>query len=454
MRRLGPILLSFSCLALFASCTKAPDVTKAKDIEAVEGHEGGSAAASGSLSAIPEGPVAIVNGTEITAADFHGIYDLKLQKYSDRGRDIPKTADRRYRKSITDRLIYQEVLRQEASKRGLSHDADALAQREEGQKRGIKDWEKHLRRRGESEDSLSQLYVAELLERALLDADGMLEVTEAEIEEEYEKVKPNYKKDKERIRASHILVRVGPDKAPAAGEPAAEPTDAQKKEWEDAALAKAKGIYDQVTAEGADFEKLAMDLSEGPSARKGGDLGIFSADRMIDAFSDAAFGLEPGSISEPVKTKFGLHIIKVYGKYPPGDLPRAALEDQIRERLSARKLHQGRRDLKEKLMEAYEVKNIMEEVLGPDPRAQRRKNNRARQGHPPGATPTADPHAPPAHGTATAPPPAGAAEVVMPGPSGEQNPLGDAKPVDPAPAKAEAAAKAKAEAGAKGDAAK
>jgi hypothetical protein len=121
-------------------------------------------------------------------------------------------------------------------------------------------------------------------------------------------------------------------------------------------------------------------VSEGPSARKGGDLGIFSADRMVEEFSDAAFVLEPGQVSKPVKTKFGYHIIKVFGKYPPGDLPREALEDQIVERLSARKLHQGRRDLKEKLMATYEVKNIMDELLGPDPRAERRRQNRERQG--------------------------------------------------------------------------
>ncbi|PRP91215.1 Foldase protein PrsA precursor [Enhygromyxa salina] len=428
MRRIGPILLSFSCLALFASCTKAPEVTKAKDIGAVEAKDSsGAGNVAGALPDVPDGPVAVVNGKDITSADFHAIYDLKLQKYADRGREIPKTADRRYRKSIVDRLIYQEILRQEAGKRSVEYDADALAQREEAQKRGIKDWDKHLRRRGESEESLRQLYIAEQLERALLEADGMLEVTEAEIEEEYEKVKPNYKKDKERVRAAHILIRVGPDERPAPGEPLTEPTEDQKKEWEAAALAKANEIYAKATAEGADFEALAIELSEGPSARKGGDLGIFSADRMVDEFSDAAFGLDAGEVSKPIKTKFGFHIIKVYGKYPPGDLPREALEDQIRERLSARKLHQGRRDLKEKLMETYEVKNIMEDLLGPDPRAQRRKQNRERQGHPPGAKPKTKGSGAPPSDSATAPPPAGTAagagEATVTPPEG-----GEAKP--------------------------
>lgn len=385
MRRIGPTFISYSFLILFASaCTKAPEVTKAQDIGEVEAQDSsGTTTVAGALPPLPTGPVAVVNGKDITSEQFHAIYDLKLQKYADRGREIPKTADRRYRKSIVDRLIYHEVLNQEAKKRGLDYDKDALAQREEAQKRGIKEWDKHLRRRGESEQSLRELYIAELLERAILEADGTLTVTPAEIAEEYEKVKPNYTKDKERIRAAHILVRVGPEELPAPGEPIPEPTAEQKKQWEDAALAKANEIYAKVTAEGANFEQIAIEVSEGPSARKGGDLGIFSADRMVEEFSDAAFALEAGEVSKPVKTKFGYHIIKVYGKYPPGDLPREALEDQIIERLSARKLHQGRRDLKEKLMSTYEVKNIMEELLGPDPRAERRRQNREKQGHPP-----------------------------------------------------------------------
>ena len=124
--------------------------------------------------------------------------------------------------------------------------------------------------------------------------------------------------------------------------------------------------------EGVDFLTLAEEKSDGPSARKGGDLGIFTHDRMVPEFSDAAFAMKVGEVSKPVKTKFGFHIIKVFGKYPPGDLPKEALVDQIVERLEARKLHQGRRELKEELEEKYKVVNHMEKHLGPDPRKTKR----------------------------------------------------------------------------------
>ncbi|MCA9685099.1 MAG: peptidylprolyl isomerase [Myxococcales bacterium] len=242
---------------------------------------------------------------------------------------------------------------------------------------------------------------------------------EAEVAEEYEKIKPNYTKDKERIRAAHILVRVGPEERPNVGEPVAEPTEEQKKQWEAEALKKAEEIYAKATAEGADFSQLAIDSSEGPSARKGGDLGIFSADRMVDEFSDAAFQLEPGEVSKPIKTKFGFHIIKVYGKYPPGELPLEALRDQIEERLAARKLHQGRRDLKEELLAKYEIKNIMDEMLGPDPRAERRKKaDRRGPQDPHGGPPAVAPGVTPPTGVPPVENPgAGAGEAAVESPS-------------------------------------
>src|SRR5271167_1132175 len=71
---------------------------------------------------------------------------------------------------------------------------------------------------------------------------------------------------------------------------------------------------------GEDFAKIATELSKDP-AGDGGDLGWFTKDRMVPEFADAAFKLEPGQVSDPVKSQFGWHIIKVEGKrmktFPP-----------------------------------------------------------------------------------------------------------------------------------------
>ena len=65
---------------------------------------------------------------------------------------------------------------------------------------------------------------------------------------------------------------------------------------------------------GADFAELAKSKSKDPGASDGGDLGFFTKDQMVPEFANVAFSLEPGKISDPVKTQFGWHVIKVEEK--------------------------------------------------------------------------------------------------------------------------------------------
>jgi peptidyl-prolyl cis-trans isomerase C len=114
------------------------------------------------------------------------------------------------------------------------------------------------------------------------------EEAERKVYDEAAKAQP----PQQEIHARHILL----------------PTEEEAK----AALTRVKG--------GEDFSKVATELSKDPSA-DGGDLGWFTKDRMVPEFSDAAFKLKEGEISDPVKTQFGWHIIKVEGvrtkSFPP-----------------------------------------------------------------------------------------------------------------------------------------
>ena len=69
-------------------------------------------------------------------------------------------------------------------------------------------------------------------------------------------------------------------------------------------------LKNQIQA-GADFAEIAKKHSQCPSGRRGGDLGEFGPGQMVREFENAAFSMERGQISKPVKSRFGWHIVKL-----------------------------------------------------------------------------------------------------------------------------------------------
>ena len=90
----------------------------------------------------------------------------------------------------------------------------------------------------------------------------------------------------------------------------------------------AKAIIEQLKG-GADFAKLAKEKSKDPGAAEGGDLGYFTKDQMVPEFADVAFKMYPGQLSNPVKTQFGWHVIKVEDKRTKQPPEFEKVKDQI-----------------------------------------------------------------------------------------------------------------------------
>jgi parvulin-like peptidyl-prolyl isomerase len=86
---------------------------------------------------------------------------------------------------------------------------------------------------------------------------------------------------------------------------------ASEADWE-RTYRRSKIIYDSIQA-GGDFAEMAQMYGEDATSEKGGDLGWFSADRMVEEFSEIAFTMEDGDLSEPFRTQFGWHIVKHHG---------------------------------------------------------------------------------------------------------------------------------------------
>lgn len=133
-------------------------------------------------------------------------------------------------------------------------------------------------------------------------------VTEAEIVEYYESNKEKFAKA-ETAKASHILI------------------DTEEK---------ANEIIKEIES-GKTFEDAAREYSSCPSKDKGGDLGEFSKGQMVPEFEEAAFSMENGTISAPIETQFGYHIIKLIEKKDDGlkDLDEA--KNEIRQILLGKK---------------------------------------------------------------------------------------------------------------------
>jgi peptidyl-prolyl cis-trans isomerase D len=161
-----------------------------------------------------------------------------------------------------------------------------------------------------------------LLDRATLQP--LVAVTDRDIELYYQDRREEFREEEEAC-ASHILVKV---RAADAGEGHPE-AEAQQI---------AQGLLDKVKA-GGDFATIAKASSEDTgSAANGGDLGCFPPGRMVPEFDDAVFALEPGQVSDLVRTSFGFHVIRLASKREATVLPLAQVKERIRAAVSDRKV--------------------------------------------------------------------------------------------------------------------
>jgi peptidyl-prolyl cis-trans isomerase C len=116
---------------------------------------------------------------------------------------------------------------------------------------------------------------------------------------------------------------------------------------------------------GADFATLAKQKSKDPGAAEGGDLGYFTKDQMVPEFAEVAFKLGNGQISDPVKTQFGWHIIKVEDKRTK---PTPTFDD-VKNQLENYVAHRAQAELVEKLRSAANIERLDKPAPAADPSA-------------------------------------------------------------------------------------
>jgi peptidyl-prolyl cis-trans isomerase C len=164
-----------------------------------------------------------------------------------------------------------------------------------------------------------------LLMESLLQQEAKAAVTDQAMRKVYDDAVKQIGAEKE-VRARHILV-----------------------ETED----QAKAVRAELD-KGADFAELAKQKSKDPGAAEGGDLGYFTKDQMVPEFSEVAFKLEPGKLSDPVKSQFGWHVIKVEDKRDRPVPEFDKVKDQIENYLSRK----AQSDFVAKLREGAKIEKV------------------------------------------------------------------------------------------------
>lgn len=133
--------------------------------------------------------------------------------------------------------------------------------------------------------------------------------------------------------------------------------------------AQAKTVVERLK-KGEDFAKVAAELSKDPgSGKEGGDLGWFTKDRMVPEFAEAAFKLQKGQVSEPVKSQFGWHVIKLEDKRNKPLPDFAAVKPQIDQYLERK----AQQDMVVALREKAKVERLDQPAAAPAP-AEQKKN--------------------------------------------------------------------------------
>lgn len=312
-----------------------------------------SAAAAPVQEAAPAKPVpaelpevvARVNGEAIAKTEF----EKAIRNIEGRaGGPVPAEQRDRVYRGVLDQLIAYRLLMQETKARNViipETDVEARLAQIRQQFPSEKEFSDRLAQQNMTveqlrEDARSDMRVAKMLQDEI---NAKVSVQEQEIAAFYEQNPDKFQQD-ERVRASHILIRV--------------PEDADEKA-KASARATAEGVLKDVRG-GKDFAALAKQHSQDPgSAVNGGDLGFFGRGQMVGEFERAAFGLKPGEVSELVETPFGFHIIKVAEKQAPRAVPLAEVRAQVEEFLQ----NQQRQERTQAFIESLKSKGKVEVLI-------------------------------------------------------------------------------------------
>jgi peptidyl-prolyl cis-trans isomerase C len=300
IRRFLPVLLPVLSLGVLAGC----------------GNSGGSGAPTTADTPYELGEALTDTTVALVVSSEYGTDTLSAQNYRRQlqmamRRSSPSQRSEEQMQETHRQLVRgfarQHALRGEAKARGVQVDTARVSARLAKLKQRYESEEqfrKQLARNNLTVDSVRSMLADRFRQRTL--QQRMSEDYQQPSTEEIEA----YSEENRRIRAQHILLKVG-ENAP--------------QSRVDSVRQVAATLVDSAKTASVDFDELARRHSQGPSAQKGGDLGFFGRNQMVDKFAEAAYALsDSGDVApEPVRTRFGFHVIRLTDAGQPLDTSRA-----------------------------------------------------------------------------------------------------------------------------------
>ncbi|NMM64804.1 peptidylprolyl isomerase [Clostridium sp. P21] len=239
--------------------------------------------------------LAVINGKEITQGEL----DATISRFPRERQGYLQTEAGK--KQLLEELISFELIYNYAKDNNMESDPTYVSQLEIAKK-----------------EILTQTAISKVMQQ--------VSVEDKEVEDYYNANKENFK-NPETVSAKHILV-----------------------ESEE----KAKKVAEEIN-NGMDFEDAAKQYSSCPSKEQGGNLGNFGRGQMVPEFEEAAFALEIGALSAPVKTQFGYHLIKVENKSQSSVKSFEEVKNTIKSKLLQERQSFKYAQLNKELREKYNV---------------------------------------------------------------------------------------------------
>jgi parvulin-like peptidyl-prolyl isomerase len=288
--------------------------------------------------------VARVNDQDIKRDVIYRELNKAIQNYKKKGMSLSADQMKTAAKKLTDDEIGRTLLLQQGKKIGLAITPAMVEKKLSEVKASFKSdsvFEHKLKDRGMTLDQYQEELRSDLIMDQVIkkEVESKIKIGEQDLKNYYEKNNRKYR-TQDKTRASVILIKSPPDSSP---------------ERERKVRKKMSSILMQIK-EGTEFEGLAKKFSEDSLASKGGDLGFFEKKKMFPPFSERAFSMKVGEVSEVFKTKHGFHVLKVTDKKSGVSRSFANEKENIRKTLTEKKSAEATRTYLETLKKQADLK--------------------------------------------------------------------------------------------------